>query len=236
VRATPGGCSGVDPQRVVVCLVGALAPGATATVDVDVTATTVVGARLVNTARVVSNPADSDVTDDVTTAIATVQPPNVQKVSAFVAPGGTLATGTVAGIDDPTFSALTLPAAGKGATVTLTEHRRPAGFCGGPCTGQPVALGAIAGYDDVQRAPVLTITYDRSLGFRPGDVNVWTERGTVASIVPKCTRPRVLPCVLSKQRFTATNAYDPSAVGDVRFRLLVVKSARFSVAPKEPAG
>jgi uncharacterized repeat protein (TIGR01451 family) len=220
---TQGGCSGVDADRRLVCLIGTLAAGASATIDVQVTAPTTVGARLVNTSTVITVPADTNTANNTVTAIATVQPegPGEDVATGFVVPGGTITTGVAATPEDPTVSGLTLPNTGSGANITLIE-REGGRFCGGPCgPGQFTILRRFLGYEDFDNPPVLRIRYDASLGLQLSG-NLWMKKQGVASIVPFCSKKRVSPCLLSKRIIDAKSAKVPDDVGDLEVRILVL--------------
>jgi uncharacterized repeat protein (TIGR01451 family) len=228
--SSPGGCSGADPDRRVTCLIGALAPNATATIDVVVAAPTAIGARLVNTATVGSNPADTDATNNTRTAIATVQPPPREVFTGFVVPGGFLATGAAATGDDPTISRFHLPRVGTGATITLVETRNTR-FCGGQrCAGQAVTLKNFAGYNDPDRRPVLRIQWDETLGLDVATSVVWMKRGAGVRTLTLCDAARKAPCILSKRILSTRTTKNADALGDLDVRLLVPSAeARFAV-------
>jgi uncharacterized repeat protein (TIGR01451 family) len=220
--STPGGCSGAGANRQVVCLIGSLEPNATATIDISVGAPSTVGARLVNTATVLSTPNDSDGADNTATATATVQPTSSDTVSAFVPPGGRITTGVHATPDDPTVSGLTLPNTGSGANITLIE-RNNARFCGGQaCKGQSTRLKRFAGYNDFDNPPVLRLQYDESLGVKLRSSKVYMKKRGVVSVLHRCNRSRKSPCILSKRRLNKKTTKDKAAFGDIEVRILVL--------------
>jgi uncharacterized repeat protein (TIGR01451 family) len=228
--ASVGGCSGAGADRRVVCLFGTLAPGASVTIDVVVVAPDAIGARLVNTATVVSNPVDSDVSNNVRTAVTTVQPPLREVFTGFVAPGSSLSTGDAAAGDDPTISRLHLPRVGQGATVTLVETRNVR-FCGGQrCAGQAVTLKNFPGYNDPDRLPVLRIHWDETLDRSVATSVVWMKRGTTVSVLSPCNADRDAPCILTKRKLSVRTTKNPDSLGDLEVRILVPSAeARFAI-------
>jgi uncharacterized repeat protein (TIGR01451 family) len=221
--ASQGGCNTPNANRHVGCLLGSIPANGNVTVDIHVGAPTTIGARLVHTATVVSNPVDTNTEDNTTTAVSTVQPATPDQASGFVPPGGRITTGEVATAADPTVSGLTLPNTGPGANITLIE-RNGARFCGGQlCKGQATTLKRFAGYNDWDNPPVLRIQYDSSLGIKLRGSKVYMKKNGVVRVLHRCNpETRKSPCILSKRRLTVKDTKDKEAIGDIEVRILVL--------------
>jgi uncharacterized repeat protein (TIGR01451 family) len=229
--ASQGGCSTPNANRQITCLFGTIAADGTATVEVQVGAPTNIGARLVHTATVLSNPVDTNTDNNTATAVATVQPSTTDQASGFVPPGGRITTGEVATATDPTVSGLTLPNLGPGADITLIE-RDGARFCGGRrCKGQATTLKRFAGYNNFFHPPVLRVQYDSSLGITLRRSKIYMKKQGVVHVLQPCdAETRASPCILSKRRFTAKDTKEKEAIGDIEVRILVLSmDPRFAI-------
>jgi hypothetical protein len=123
-------------------------------------------------------------------------------VQDALGPGESMQTAAVATSTDPVRSRFTLPA-GPGPVINVSLLEGPVGNeCLGPCHGQGVLLSPFTGYNDFDNPPILTITWDASLGLTTSN-RIFLQKegpnGPWVRVVPACSSARVSPCIRAQR-------------------------------------
>jgi hypothetical protein len=155
------------------------------------------------------------------TASVPIVPATPGSAVGYVAPGGSISTGTDPTPDNNTVATFSLPATGPGAPIALiAEPASNDPLCGGqPCRGRPLFLSPFAGYTNTRYPAKLKIAYDVTTGMtKTSTVYVQKESGGPSVPVLDCIDTSVHladphPCV--HERTKRSN-------GDIEFEILLI--------------
>ncbi len=140
----------------------------------------------------------------------------------FVAPGGTISTGTTATPTDNTVASFRIPNSGVGAPIELrAETAGATTFCGGqPCSGKILFLSPFTGYTNPRSPARLTITWDKTVAGAGTRSKLYVQKAVGGPIVevPMCanTSKHIAvpsPCIHEKETISG---------GDVRFEIVLL--------------
>ncbi|HEX4490683.1 MAG TPA: choice-of-anchor L domain-containing protein [Acidimicrobiia bacterium] len=170
----------------VVCYLGDLTSGASATIQVVVN---VPSSGSESGTFNVSTNATSDevpapgVTSEASTNVASS---SSDSVSGYVPPGGSIDLGPGKPSDNtPTVASFALPGSGAGAQMTLDTETAPTGFCGGSaCRGDLLGLTDFSGYTNPKSPAVLQIRFDRSIATHGANVKLYVQKSPEGPITP----------------------------------------------------
>ena len=217
-KITQGGC-GAFVGRHATCLIGAIAPGASVGLDVVAQTPTGYASSPVGVVTMVSSAGNDNVSG---TAGPAVVPPTPGQAFGYVAPGGTISTGTTATPENNTVASFTLPNAGLGSLIELrSETTGVATFCAGQqCSGKILFLSPFEGYRNPRSPAKLKITWDKTVAGAGLNSNLYVQKapGGPVTVVPMCqdTSRHIAvpsPCIHEKEKFGS---------GDVQFEILLL--------------
>ena len=140
----------------------------------------------------------------------------------FVAPGGTISTGTSATPENNTVASFKLPNSGGGAPIELrAETDGVATFCGAsPCSGKILFLSPFEGYTNKRSPARLKITWDKTVAGKGTKSKLYVQKAVGGPItrVPTCenTKKHIAdpsPCIHEKEKLEN---------GDIRFEIVLL--------------
>ncbi|MGZ4676995.1 MAG: beta strand repeat-containing protein [Acidimicrobiia bacterium] len=216
--AAPGGCGQFSGNQTI-CLVGTIAPGATATIDVVAGTGSLPAGSTLSTALDVRASGSDPIPGSESADVVAPAPGEAQ---GFVAPGGTISTGTTATPENNTVASFQLPSTGSGAPIVLRTETAGAGtFCGGsPSSGKILFLSPFTGYTDPRRPARLHITWDKTVAGAGTHSSLYVQKveGGPIVIVPTCrdTDHHVAipsPCIHEREKLSS---------GDIRFEVVLL--------------
>ncbi len=217
--SSQGGCTGFSGQQAI-CLIGTIPAGSTVTLDV--VGQTPPGFPPTSSLGIGVSLAGSGIDPIQQTGGPAVTAATGNEAAGFVPPGGTISTGTEATPENNTIAGFRLPNSGAGAPIVLrAETEGAATFCGGrACRGKIMFLSPFAGYDDPHHAPLLTITWDKTVAGKgtKSKLYVQKEPGGPVTRVERCVKasPAVAvpsPCIHERVKIRG---------GDIRFKILIL--------------
>ena len=218
LKVSQGGC-GAFTNGHALCLIGAIAPGASVGLDVVIQTP---AASAVSTIAVVATVSSAGHPNVSGTAGPVAVPAAPGQAVGYVPPGGTISTGTTATPTNTTVASFTLPNAGPGSLIELrSETTGVATFCAGQqCSGKILFLSPFEGYRNPRSPAKLKITWDKTVAGAGLNSKLYVQKapGGPVTVVPTCgdTSHHIAipsPCIHEKTLFGS---------GDVQFEILLL--------------